>query len=222
MPALDWEVVASDYSPFRGIVPQLKIVTYGDSTTRRNPGNFPQWHNWPEWDFRRLIGPYARVINTGDSGADLTQLISGFNVSVRVFRPRIVTLLAGLNTVRTQVTPDPVTVEAELTTLYNSCLALNAKVVPITISPWTDGTWDLTREGVRQSVNTWIMGGGGGLGLTGVNIEPYVADTTDPTHPVIAPAYSAGDGLHFNDIGALIVAREVFRQGFAGTRLGRL
>jgi lysophospholipase L1-like esterase len=230
MPVQAWEVPASDYkvrfAPRGGrrrtraaATLRKRIVTAGDSTTRRDTSQQPTWHNWPDFDFRTKLGQYAQVINEGDAGATVADAIAKYSLVTR-WAPHTITVLIGINTVRTQVTPDAAALQAELTTLYTKYRQFCAKLVPITITPFSDGTWSAARETVRQTVNAWIMGGAG-LGLTAVNIEPAIADNTDPAHPVIASAYSAGDGLHLSAAGGLAVAQEVFAQGFGGVPVPR-
>jgi len=215
-----WEVPVAEYGATRASVGQWRIGCIGNSTTKRGLA-FPTWHNWPEFDLRNRLGAYANVINLGQAGSTISDHITNFVAWSRTRAPfDYVLLLIGLNTVRTQITPDAVAAEAELTSLYTLCDQVSTKLIGVTIAPWTDGTWTLTREGVRQAINTWILAGGGGMLSRSVNIETAVADNSDPNHPVIKPELAA-DGLHFNDAGGLVVAEQVFTQAFGGVPLPR-
>lgn len=190
---------------------QKRIVCLGNSTTRRNDAT---WHNWPEFDFRYWIGPYARVINKGDPGAVLDELIVGAPLSIRPSFPHFVIVLAGLNDCR-ETTDTAATIQGKLTTIYDYADDFGAVVVPVTITPWNDGFWTAGRETVRQDVNTFIK-----TRPNAVDLEPTIADNTDPSHPVLKAQYNQ-DGIHFNFAGSAAVAQQIFLQGFDSTPIGR-
>lgn len=196
--------------------PVKRLSAVGDSITKRTNPIFKLLNaDWPTQDLQRQLGGYCRIDNRGRSGDRLADILARWNSDIAVFRPSYVMILAGLNDVRDGRLA--VDIQTDLATLYSNTRAWGGTPIGLTITPWTDGQWTLARETERQAVNTWINNT---ANVVNVNLEPTLADTTDPAHPVLLAQYTS-DQLHLSQAGARAVAGAVFAQAFGSRSISR-
>lgn len=203
--------------------PTRRIVCLGDSLTLRGD----PFVNYPNY-LLAYLGPYVEMVNAGVSGDFLAQMIARVNADVVQKRPTDVIFMGGINDNKFgPAPPNSAQIQTDMTTIHTSIKTTPARLIQLTITPWGGppggGVWTTQRETDRQNVNTFILANA--LVDRKVNLDPIVGDfVTDPTRPRLITEYVntvVNDGLHWNAIGAQVVANAIFQQIYGGIPLQR-
>lgn len=191
----------------------VTIVCLGDSNTFRSAQPSQFW-SWP-FPFQRIAGQ-VRVVNSGFSGADSTEILAQFSTLAVPYEPDWVVCMVGTVEVQAATTTDPNerNLLTNLAAIYAAAKNLGARTIGMTILPCgSAGAWDSNTEAQRTAANTWILNTA--TLDKRVNHEPTIADATVPTQPVITAAFNNGDGTHLNQAGHAQVAANVEAQAFS-------
>ena len=185
------------------------VVMDGDSTTRGVGSGNLHYYGWPDQMARLFTNQprYSKVAQGGQFAAD-----AAFKAGTRTtdqlawgstYGTRTVTLLIGINDIATGGS-SAATLEANITTWATAVRAADAgvKILGITILPYSALTGP--QDTIRTTVNTWILGGGGGV----YDYTYDAANATNLTDSTNTTYYSA-DHLHPTAAGYAIIASGV-------------
>ncbi|KAH9886605.1 SGNH hydrolase [Xylariomycetidae sp. FL2044] len=107
--------------------------------------------------------------------------------------------------------------EQSFKTIATEAQAAGMTVFGATITPFGGNGQSYsnpTRDQTRQSINTWIMGGGDGAFAAGIDFAKFVANPTTPAN--LAAQYDGGDHLHPNVAGYQAIADQFPLDIFTG------
>lgn len=209
MPGVETQSPEAAYATKPNIVAgtPYKVVLLGDSLTKANQAQPDRWGYG--FQLARLANGWPQIINKGKSGDRTTDILARLTADVLNLRPAEVIVLAGINDVNDGTVA--ATIQANLGSIYSQCQNAGIAVRPVLIPPYASG-WTSGEETVRRAVNDWIRV----QGFRYVDLDPVLADYTDPTHPVLKNEYEDLDGLHPNAAGEAVLAEQIFRQALLG------
>lgn len=222
--------IANQNVPLIGVSYQKRIAAIGDSITGSGGAPAAGTSYYPRV-LGAFLGPHAYLMNLGIGGRTTSGLSSAFATEVTPNKPQQVIVLCGVNDILNDVTLSPDTtagtIEYNLKAVYDAITAAGAtgvlvKVLPFggydpdPVTPTSGAGYTAARETVRQNLNTWIAAEGAARGWPVVD-----ADSAMATGSPLALVDSA-DGLHPNTTGAGKLAKEIFTQAFASTRMPAL
>ncbi|RJQ79231.1 SGNH/GDSL hydrolase family protein [Pseudonocardiaceae bacterium YIM PH 21723] len=198
------------------------VATLGDSITDGYGSTVDADHRYPDYLADRLHRP---VINAGISGNRLLadSPCCGERATARYQRdvldqPGVCTVivLEGINDIGfpeindPSLPPSPKVTAAQLIAAHRELIARaharGLRIIGATVLPYKGAAY-FSEEGnaTRKQVNDWVRGSGAYDGIA--DLDRAVADPADPER--IRPDLQAGDWLHPNDAGYLVMAQAV-------------
>lgn len=167
----------------------------GDSLTA---GNYPLY-------LQALI--VTPTTNGGYAGDTIDQIEARWNSTYSNSGFTYAVILAGINDVKADTAA--ATIETNLNELWTHVKnGTGRHLIVCTLTPFNGSSeYTAPRQEVLETVNTWINETAPTLGYTVIDLYTALGDPADPTK--LNPAYDSGDGLHPNDAGLNVMAREI-------------
>lgn len=182
---------------------ECSLVCFGDSITDGSVSTFNGFDAWPDLLAESLIldGRRISVVNSAIAGNAVT---GGWGVAardrferdvIRVPGVRYAVILIGTNDIPGAQTDISQQLIDEYRAMIDACHSHGIKVLAGTITPFMSNEWWASElhEGIRTSVNDWIMSGDSGFD----GYIDFSSALSDPERPdCLFPEYDSGDGLH--------------------------
>lgn len=187
------------------------VVLLGDSITANNTQNtssnkFTYDKGYFTW-LNKLSGQRFNILNNaGVAGERTDQMVPRLSSTVGAYNPGMVFVMAGTNDV---VISSYSTIVANLQTIYEYVLGINARCLAITIPP--NSTYTTAQRALIQKVNRWIAGYC--RTTAGMIFGDVYSALIDPTSATAAPLASAMyDGTHPSNYGAYLMGKALNAQ----------
>lgn len=180
------------WAPDSSSVTPGAVVALGDSITNGSLVATP----YPT-TLATNLGAGWSVLNAGVNNDQLSQMTTRWNSTYKGTGKKWVVLLGGVNDIISGGAISADAVINKLLPLYESILKDGARLVPVTLTPWSNhASWTAGRQTITEDVNNWIAW------WCTTNNVPYVnAYDALRTGTALSAGYDTGDGIHPNQSG---------------------
>jgi len=137
--------------------------------------------------------PNCKVVNSGTSGQTTEEMLKNFNTDVIAYYPDYCIILMGTNDVNITQT------EINLNRAYDYCISNNILPIACTIPPKVNGNVEI--------LNQWIVTNAASRHIPVVDVYAIFVNASNPSIPM--DTYMSPDGIHPNDAGSSIMAKEL-------------
>ncbi len=186
---------------------QRRIVCVGDSMTKGQTNV----SSYPTRGLSTRLGPYACVINAGVGHDTTADTISRLKRDVYDHKPFECFVLVGFNDINNEVPTSTIT--ANLKAIYSGIAANGGQPWALTVVPFGNHVrWNSTKEAARNEVNEFIRT----AGYPYVDLDPVLADTSDPSRVKLQPAFEGDDRLHLTGAANDAIGAALFAKAFRG------
>ncbi len=186
---------------------QRRIVCVGDSMTKGQTNV----SSYPTRGLSTRLGAYACVINAGVGHDTTADTISRLERDVYSHKPFECFVLVGFNDINNEVATSTIT--ANLKTIYSGIAANGGEPWALTVPPFGNHVrWNSTKEAARNDVNDFIRT----AGYPYVDLDPVLADTSDPSRVKLQAAFESNDRLHLTGAANDAIGAALFAKAFRG------